>query len=99
VATSDASPQAAFSVAADILAIDGDIAWGEYLSSECTTCHQASGANDGIPNIIGWDTDPFVTAMHAYREKARENPVMQLVTGRLSNDEIAALAAYFQSLE
>lgn len=88
-----------FTVAPEILAIEGDVAYGEYLSSECTTCHQASGGNDGIPPINGWHTDDFVTALHAYREKHRENPVMQLVTGRLSDEEIAALAAYFEGLE
>jgi cytochrome c len=36
--------------------------------------------------------------MHAYKEKYRDNSVMQMVTGRLANDEIAALAAYFKSL-
>lgn len=88
-----------FSVPAAVLAIEGDIEYGEYLASECTTCHQANGTNDGIPSIVGWETDDFATAMHAYKEKHRDNPVMQLVTGRLSNDEIAALAAYFRSLE
>ena len=83
----------------EILAIEGDLEYGEYLASECTTCHQADGGNDGIPSIVGWETDDFVTAMHAYKQKHRDNPVMQMVTGRLANDEIAALAAYFKSLE
>lgn len=90
--------EAAFTVAPEILAIEGDFAYGEYLSSECTTCHQSSGANDGIPGIVGWETEDFVIAMHAYREKHRENPVMQMITGRLADDEIAALASYFKSL-
>ena len=89
---------AEFTVAPEILALEGDIAYGEYLSSECTTCHQSDGENDGIPGIVGWSTDVFVTAMHAYREKHRDNPVMQLVAGRLADDEIAALALYFSSL-
>ena len=88
-----------FTLSADILALEGDLEYGEYLSSECTTCHQSDGDNDGIPGIVGWETEDFVTAMHAYKEKHRENPVMQMVTGRLANDEIAALAAYFKSLE
>lgn len=88
-----------FSVSAEILALEGDLEYGEYLGSECTTCHQSDGGNDGIPGIVGWETQDFVTAMHAYKEKHRENPVMQMVTGRLANDEIAALAAYFKSLE
>lgn len=87
-----------FSVSEEILSLEGDVEYGEYLSSECTTCHQSDGDNDGIPGIIGWDEAPFVTAMHAYREKNRTNEVMQLVSGRLSDEEIAALAAYFKGL-
>jgi cytochrome c len=88
-----------FTVADDVLAIEGDVEYGAYLASECTTCHRADGDNDGIPSIIGWNPDDFVTAMHAYREKRRENPVMQMVAGRLTNDAIAALAFYFKSLK
>lgn len=88
-----------FTVAPEVLAIEGDAEYGEYLASECTTCHRSDGDDDGIPAIVGWETAVFVTALHAYREKNRDNPVMQLVTGRLSDDEIAALAAYFKDLE
>ena len=31
----------------------GDRALGEYLSSECVTCHQLSGRHQGIPPIVG----------------------------------------------
>lgn len=88
-----------FVVAPEILALEGDLEYGEYLASECTTCHKISGENDGIPGIVGWDPEAFVTAMHSYREKHREHPVMQMVAGRLSNEEIAALAAFFEQLE
>mgnify|MGYP001627801465 FL=1 len=82
----------------EILALAGDPEYGEYLSSECTTCHQLDGDNDGIPAIIGWPEEDFVVAMHAYKEKFRPHPVMQMMAGRLSNEEIAALAAYFGGL-
>lgn len=94
--TAPAAPT--FAVPDAVLALVGDVEYGEYLGSECTTCHQADGGNDGIPSIVGWETDAFVTAMHAYKEKQRENPVMQMITGRMDNEEIAALAAYFKSL-
>lgn len=83
----------------EILAIKGDTEYGEYLSSECTTCHQASGADAGIPSIVLWPEDDFVIAMHAYKNKTREHPVMNMVAGRLGDEEIAALAAYFANLE
>lgn len=82
-----------------ILAISGDPAYGEYLSAECLTCHQASGADQGMPSITGWPSETFVIVMHAYKNKVRSHPVMQMMAGRLSNEEIAALAAYFESVE
>lgn len=82
-----------------ILAIKGDPEYGQYLSSECVTCHQVDGADQGIPSITQWPEEDFVVAMHAYKAKLRPHPVMQMMAGRLSNDEIAALAAYFATLD
>lgn len=98
----EAAPTAAVvdhEVAPEILAIIGDPAYGEYLSGECTTCHQTGGAGDGIPSIVNWPSGDFVTAMHAYKAGVRAHPVMQMMAGRLSDEEIAALAAYFESIE
>ena len=83
----------------EILALEGDPEYGEYLSGECTTCHQRDGGDSGIPSIVFWPEEDFVVAMHAYKSKQRNHPVMQMVAARLSNEEIAALAAYFNSLE
>ncbi|MGA9251415.1 MAG: c-type cytochrome [Roseobacter sp.] len=83
----------------EILAIQGDPEYGEYLSSECLTCHQRDGSAEGIPSITQWPEEDFVVAMHAYKDKVRPHPVMQMMAGRLNNEEIAALAAYFRTLE
>ena len=83
----------------DVLALKGDPEFGEYLASECQTCHQASGADAGIPSITLWPEEDFVLAMHAYKQKLRPHPVMQMMAGRLTEEEIAALAAYFATLE
>jgi cytochrome c len=82
-----------------ILALVGDAEYGAFLSGECTTCHQAAGGDDGIPSIVLWPEQDFVIAMHAYKRKQRPNPVMQMIAGRLGEEEIAALAAYFANLE
>lgn len=82
-----------------ILALEGDPDYGAYLSSDCTTCHQSNGGDDGIPSIVHWPEEDFVIAMHAYKNKDRPNPVMQMMAGRLNAEEIAALAAYFATLE
>jgi cytochrome c len=37
--------------------------------------------------------------MLAYKNKEMENPVMQMIAGRLDNEQIASLALYFNSLK
>ncbi len=78
-----------------ILTVRGDPEYGAYLAGECTTCHRTDGTDQGIPSITGWPFDDFVIALHAYKRGKRVHPAMQLVAGRLSDEEIAALAAYF----
>ena len=78
----------------------GDKALGEYLSSECVTCHQLSGRQQqGIPSIVGLPEARLTEALNEYKAKKRSNPVMQTIAGKFSNEEIAALAAYFGSLK
>ncbi len=81
-----------------VLAMQGDVAYGEYLSSECVGCHQLSGQTGGVPSITGWPTGPFIVAMFDYRAKDRDNVTMQTLAARLSDEEIAALAAYFETV-
>ena len=86
-----------FTVAPEILAIAGDPAYGEYLASECAACH--GGADAGIPSISGRETADFVTALQAYKQGARAHPVMTMVAERLSDEEIASLAVYYQAAD
>ena len=73
-----------------------DLGYGEYLAGECVTCHRKSGA--GIPQINGVEAETFVTIMNAYRSKQLDNKVMQMMAGRLGDEQIISLAAYFSSL-
>lgn len=82
-----------------VLEIAGDVAYGEYLASECTTCHQRDGSDRGLPSITGWPAEDFVIAMHAYKADLREHAVMQMMAKRLNDEEIAALAAWFATLD
>ncbi len=78
----------------------GDKALGEYLSGECVTCHQLSGKAVGaIPPIVGVDAESFAALMNAYRKKERENQVMQTIAAKFNDEDVAALAAYFESVK
>ena len=76
----------------------GDRAFGEYLSAECVTCHRVGGQSQGIPSIAGLPPATFLDLLAQYRAKQRANPIMQTIAARLTDDEMAALAAYFASL-
>ena len=73
-----------------------DIGYGECLAGEWVTCHRKSGT--GIPQINGIEAETFVTIMKAYRSKELDNKVMQKMAGRLDDEQITSLAAYFSLL-
>ena len=83
---------------AENLLAGADVGYGEYLSGECVTCHSQKGVDKGIPAINGLDAEVFATVMHAYKVGDMEHPVMQMVAGRLDNEQIASLAVYFAAL-
>jgi cytochrome c553 len=72
-----------------------DIEFGRYLAQECVTCHRGAAPKNAIPNIYGMPGATFIQLIKAYREKRLDNAVMQNIAGRLKDDEIEALAAYF----
>ena len=73
-----------------------DLGYGEYLAGECAACHQKSGT--GIPQINGIEAKKFVAIIKAYRSKELDSKVMQMMAGRLDDEQIISLAAYFSSL-
>ena len=78
---------------------EGDVELGEYLSTTCVTCHQLTGVDNGIPSIVGWETKSFVKTLQSYRAKERDNPVMQMITEPMTDEEMEALAAYFATIK
>lgn len=74
------------------------VRYGEFLSRECSVCHQRDNDEGEIPYIFGISEENFIEAMRLYRDEERNNPVMISVAKSLSDEEVAALAAYFASL-
>ena len=68
---------------------------GEYLSGDCTQCHQLQGETKGIPSITGWPVESFVLVMQAYKEGDRNHELMQTVAKRFSDEDLQALAVFF----
>jgi cytochrome c553 len=74
------------------------IGYGKHLSNECTSCHRIDGVDNGIPSITGWEVGEFVQTMNWYKDGARDNQAMKSVAQSLEDDQIEALAAYFQTI-
>jgi cytochrome c553 len=65
----------------------------------CTVCHGHSG--EGVntqPRLAGQHRDYVSTEMFQYRGGLRENKVMQHVTEKMTDDEIAAVVDYVSTL-
>lgn len=92
------SAQIATRAHADAAPDPKQVAYGEHLSGECTTCHRVDGTDNGIPSIVGWPAEAFVAVLVSYRDGERTNPAMVSVAKSLEEDQMAALAAYFGSL-
>ena len=69
--------------------------YGEYLSNECTTCHQLHGYAEGVPSITNWPMAVFIVTLKAYRDGTEENQAMRSVAKRLTDEDIEALAVFF----
>ena len=76
-----------------------DLAYGEYLATECVACHRSPVHEGAIPAILGLPTQYFVNALRDYRAGRRVNLIMQNVARSLDDTQIEALAAYFASLK
>ena len=74
------------------------LSYGRHLSQECSSCHRIDGIDNGIPSIVAWDRDTFITTMKFYQAGARPNPAMVSVAQSLDDAQINALATYYASL-
>ena len=89
----------AISARADSL-VEGSADTGEARSITCTACHGAAGnsANPMWPNIAGQNATYIVSQLQAFKTGARKDPLMAPQAMMLSDEDIAHVAVYFESL-
>ncbi len=86
--------------AAEILTIEADSEYGEYLAGECSTCHNPNASDDStVPKIHGASRESIVDNLLAYKNGERDNTTMKGVAEKFSKEEIAALAVYLASIQ
>ena len=74
------------------------VRYGEYLSFECIACHRPADADGAIPVIAALPAPYFVNALKSYRSGLRQHLVMSDVAQSLSDEQIKALAVYYEAL-
>lgn len=83
--------------------LQGDAAAGREKVSMCIGCHEIPGYKSSfpsvyhVPRIVGQNARYIESALHEYRNGARNHPTMTAVADGLSDRDIVDLAAYYGS--
>jgi cytochrome c553 len=82
-------------------AVVGNIAAGAKKNSACIGCHGIPEYKTAfplvyrVPKIAGQSEKYLVSSLAAYRSGERSHPSMRAISGSLSDQDIADLAAYY----
>lgn len=86
---------------ASIAWAQGDaIALGQQKAQACAVCHGPLGLSrtPDAPNLAGQPAMYVAAQLKAYRSGARPHEVMAVMAKPLSDDDIAALSAWFSAI-
>jgi len=80
--------------------VEGSADAGKSKSVTCAACHGAAGisANPLWPNVAGQNAPYLLAQLKAFKGGSRENPLMTSQAMMLSDQDMADLAVYFESL-
>jgi len=78
----------------------GDAAEGQARSRSCATCHGANGiaGMPNVPSLAAQNEQYLLKALADYKSGARKDDMMTLIVQRLSDEDMANLAAYYAGL-
>ena len=78
----------------------GDPEAGKAKAGPCAGCHGPNGEGKGqYPRLAGLPEDQFVQMLKDYKSGAKPNGIMKTFAGKLSDQDMANLAAYYASLK
>jgi cytochrome c553 len=77
-----------------------DPAAGKAKSGICATCHGRNGVGTApnYPNLAGQKSQYLAEQMKLFRSGERKNEQMNIVARPLTDEDIANLAAFYESL-
>ncbi len=70
------------------------------VAKPCITCHgrDGRGRSPGFPNLCGQKSIYMMQQLTMFRAKKRRSEVMNITTENLTDDDIRAIAEYYESL-
>jgi len=73
---------------------------GSAISKQCAVCHGNDGISidNNIPNLAGQHYPYLLEQMIAYKQKSRNNPIMNEMIGPLSQQQIEDIAAFYAGI-
>ena len=79
----------------------GNVSAGRQKALQCQTCHGLDGLSKipDAPNIAGSPEGYLAKSLNAYRNGERKNDMMSIVTEKLTDQDVADLAAYYAAIE
>ncbi len=78
----------------------GDVAAGEKMASKCSGCHGKMGeGKKKNPPIAGMDEAAHVKALQDYKSGARDHKAMMRAVAKMSDQDMADIAAYYATLK
>lgn len=82
-------------------AMAGDAAAGKGKTMTCAACHGVEGisAVAMYPNLKGQKAAYTVKQLKAFKDGTRKDPVMAPMAAALSEQDMADIAAYYESLK
>jgi len=86
------------------ITLPGDAQRGAVIAQTCTGCHGIPGYYNAqpayhVPKLGGQNADYIEVALQGYRRGTRSHETMQAQASTLSDQDIADVAAYFESFE
>jgi cytochrome c553 len=80
--------------------VDGSAEAGKARALTCTACHGPEGnsSNPMWPNIAGQNAPYLLAQLRAFKDGSRVDPLMSSQAMMLSDEDMANLAVYFESL-
>ncbi len=80
--------------------VDGSAEAGKAKALTCTACHGPEGNSTASlwPNIAGQNAPYLLAQLQAFKDGTRQDPLMSAQAMFLSDEDMADLAVYFESL-